>query len=189
MSSKLRFLGWITSSTKFLNDRIPSWLIVKNWDYGRIMAVGQWSVWLKIRTLGDFHHQHEIPDQRSTIMSNIGNSGLWPDWGVGHRRNLPWHSSSKVSSRWDLSNEPSHVEFEQRELKLYLKNLLFLGKGPGQGQIPGLLGHGSQIPDRTIETHTPTDLCSKFQLSRCYTGWEIAHRRTDDITISVEPIF
>ena len=44
MSSKLRFLGWITSSTKFRNDRISSWLIVKNWDYGRIMAVGQWSV-------------------------------------------------------------------------------------------------------------------------------------------------
>jgi hypothetical protein len=45
----------------------------------------------------------------------------------------------------------------------------------------------------TIETHTPTDLCAKFQLSRCYTGREIGHRRmdrrTDDITISVEPIF
>ena len=62
------------------------------------------------------------------------------------------------------------VEFELRELKLYLKNLLFIDKGPGLGQIPGLLGHGSQIPDRTIETNTPTDLCSKFQLSRCYTG-------------------
>jgi hypothetical protein len=41
------------------------------------------------------------------------------------------------------------------------------------------------------------DLCSKFQLSRCYTGREKGHRRTDrrtngrtdDITISVEPIF
>jgi hypothetical protein len=62
---------------------------------------------------------------------------------------------------------------------------------------PGLLGHGSKIPDHTIKTHTPMDLCSKFQLSRCYTGREISHRqtdgqtdgRTDDITISVEPIF
>jgi hypothetical protein len=51
----------------------------ESWDYGWITAVGQWSVWLKIRTLGDFHHQHEIPDQRSTIMPYIENLGLWPD--------------------------------------------------------------------------------------------------------------
>jgi hypothetical protein len=46
---------------------------------------------------------------------------------------------------------------------------------------------GSTIPDRTIETHTPTYLCSKFQLSKCYIGKEKAHRETDermdDITI------
>jgi hypothetical protein len=66
---------------------------------------------------------------------------------------------------------------------------IFLGEGPGYSLNPGLLGHGSKIPDRTVETHTPTDFCSKFQLSRCYTGREICHRRTDDITISVEPIF
>jgi hypothetical protein len=64
-----------------------------------------------------------------------------------------------------------------------------LGEGPGLGPNPGLSSHGSQITDRTIETHTPTDLCSNFQLSGCYTGREIAHIRTDDITISVEPIF
>jgi hypothetical protein len=46
----------------------------------------------------------------------------------------------------------------------------------------GLLGHGSKIPDRTIETQAPMDLCSKFQLSRCYTGREIGHRRTDGRT-------
>ena len=28
---------------------------------------------------GDFHHQHEIPDRRSTIMPYIENLGLWPD--------------------------------------------------------------------------------------------------------------
>jgi hypothetical protein len=32
------------------------------------------------------------------------------------------------------------------------------------------------------ETQAPTDLCSKFQLSRCYTGREIGHRRTDGRT-------
>jgi hypothetical protein len=47
---------------------------------------------------------------------------------------------------------------------------VFFGKGPGQGQIPGLLGHGSKIQDRTIDHCKATDLCSKFQLSMCYSG-------------------
>jgi hypothetical protein len=46
-----------------------------------------------------------------------------------------------------------------------LVKLYFFGKGPGQGQIPGLLGHGSQIPDRNIDHCKAIDLCSKFQLS------------------------
>jgi hypothetical protein len=78
-----------------------------------------------------------------------------------------------------------------------LVEVYFFGKGPGQGQIPGLLGHGPQIQDRTIDHCKATDLCWKFQLSRCYNGWEIGDRqtdgradgRTDDTTISVEPIF
>jgi hypothetical protein len=49
-------------------------------------------------------------------------------------------------SRKDLSNEPSQVQFNPKELKLYLKSRNFLGKGPRQGQIPGVLGHGSKIP-------------------------------------------
>jgi hypothetical protein len=28
-----------------------------------------------------------------------------------------------------------------------LVKVYFFGKGPGQGQIPGLLGHGPQIPN------------------------------------------
>jgi hypothetical protein len=32
-----------------------------------------------------------------------------------------------------------------------LVKVCFFGKGPGQGQNPGLLGHGPQIPDRTID--------------------------------------
>jgi hypothetical protein len=35
----------------------------------------------------------------------------------------------------------------------------FLGKGPGEGQIPGLLDHGPQIQDRTIDHCKPIDLC------------------------------
>jgi hypothetical protein len=81
------------------------------------------------------------------------------------------------------------------------EKFIFFGKGPGQGQIPGLLGHGPQISVRTINHCKATDLYSKFQLSRCYSGWEIGDRqrdgrtdgrtdrRTDDTTISVEPIY
>jgi hypothetical protein len=78
-----------------------------------------------------------------------------------------------------------------------LVKVFFFGKGPGQGQIPGLLGHRSTISDRTIYHCKVTDLCWKFQLSRYYSGWEKGDRRTDrrtdgrtdDTTISVEPIF
>jgi hypothetical protein len=43
----------------------------------------------------------------------------------------------------------------------------FFGKGPVQGQIPGLLDQALKIPDRTIDHCKAIDLCSKFQLSRC----------------------
>jgi hypothetical protein len=33
---------------------------------------------------------------------------------------------------------------------MLVKVFFFFGKGPGQGQIPGLQGHGPKIPDRTI---------------------------------------
>jgi hypothetical protein len=56
----------------------------------------------------------------------------------------PWHYNSLFFSRKDLSNEPSQVQFNPKELKLYLKSRNFLGKGPSQGQIPALLGHGSK---------------------------------------------
>jgi hypothetical protein len=34
----------------------------------------------------------------------------------------------------------------------------FFGKGPGQGQILGLLDHGPQIPNRTIDHCKAKDL-------------------------------
>jgi hypothetical protein len=68
-------------------------------------------------------------------------------------------------------------------IQVMLRKAHFLRRGSWLRPKSWTTNHGFQIPDRTIETHT------KFQLSRCYTGWEIAHRRTDDITISVEPIF
>jgi hypothetical protein len=66
--------------------------------------------------------------------------------------------------------------------QVMLRKTYFLRRGSWLRPESGLLGYGSKIPDRTIETHTPTDLCSKFQLSRCFTGQEIGHRRTDGQT-------
>jgi hypothetical protein len=40
-----------------------------------------------------------------------------------------------------------------------LVKVYFFGKGPGQGQIPGLPGHGPQIQDRTIDHCKGTYLC------------------------------
>jgi hypothetical protein len=51
--------------------------------------------------------------------------------------------------------------------ELYLKRRIFVVKDPGQGQISGFLGHRPLIPDRTNDHCKPTDLLSKFQLSRC----------------------
>jgi hypothetical protein len=40
-----------------------------------------------------------------------------------------------------------------------LVGVYFFGKGLGQGQIHGLLGHGPQIPERTFDHCKATDLC------------------------------
>jgi hypothetical protein len=69
---------------KFPIDRIPSCPILKFWDLGRIMAVGQ--NWLKIVILEFFYHHYKISERQSTIMPYIGNMGLWSDEGVGHWR-------------------------------------------------------------------------------------------------------
>jgi hypothetical protein len=76
--------------------------------------------------------------------------------------------------KWDLISSIWTTGTRVMLVKVY-----FFGKCPGQGQIPGLVSHGPQIPDRTINHCKATDLCSKFQLSKCYSGWEIGDRRTD----------
>jgi hypothetical protein len=95
-------------SLKLPIDRIPSCLIFELRDFGRIMAVGHWT---KSQKWGSrvFHHHHDDP--KSIIMPYIENLGLWPDWGVGHRRRWPWDQYKKHSWCWDLSKEPSYVQF------------------------------------------------------------------------------
>jgi hypothetical protein len=43
-----------------------------------------------------------------------------------------------------------------------LVKVYFFGKSPGQGQIAGLVGYGSRIPDRTIDHCKGTDLYLNF---------------------------
>jgi hypothetical protein len=97
-------------SMKFPIDRIPSCFIFEFRDFGRIMAVGHWT---KSQNWGSrvFHHHHVISDPKSIIMPYIENLELWPDWGVGHRRRWPWVQCKKHFWCWDLSKEPSHVQF------------------------------------------------------------------------------
>jgi hypothetical protein len=65
----------------------------------------------------------------------------------------------------------SHVQVvPQTETVVMRKKRLFLDRDPGHDKIPGLLGHGSKIPDRTIKRVKPTDACTKFQLSKCHRG-------------------
>jgi hypothetical protein len=47
---------------------------------------------------------------------------------------------------------------ESAGTQVMLRKAFFLGESLGSSPNPGLLGHGSKIPDRTIETHTPMDL-------------------------------
>jgi hypothetical protein len=115
----------------------------------RVFSSSPWNFW-------SIEHKHAL----------YWNSGLWLDLGVGHRRRWPWNQYTKHSWCWDLSKELSRIPFWYQELR----KVYFLRRGSWV-----LLGHGSEIS----ETHTPTDLCSKFQLSRCYTGREIAQRQTD----------
>jgi hypothetical protein len=41
---------------------------------------------------------------------------------------------------------PHLINLTDRNSSYACKSVFFFGKGPGQGQIPGLLGHGPQIP-------------------------------------------
>jgi hypothetical protein len=57
-----------------------------------------------------------------------------------------------------------------------LENVYFFGKGPSQGQIPGLLGHVRYIV---------LSLYSKFQPSRCKNEEKKSNRRTDGRTTAL----
>jgi hypothetical protein len=170
---------------KFPIDRIPSCLIFEFWDFGRIMAVGHWI---------------ESQNRESRVFS----SSPWNFWSIEHNYALYW----KFGTLAGLGSRP------QAQMTMGPIQKSFLALKPFEGALTcSILIAGTQvmlrkayflrrwswlrpeskISNRSIKTHTPTDLCSKFQLSWCYTGREIGHRQTDgrmdDITISVEPIF
>jgi hypothetical protein len=66
-------------SLKFSIDRIPSRLLLKFWDFGRIMVVGQVSKSI----FSGFYHHRQISDSKSIIVPYIENLGLWPEKATG----------------------------------------------------------------------------------------------------------
>jgi hypothetical protein len=153
---------------KFSIDGIPSCPILILWDLGLIMAVGQCSI------------ETQNCDSWNILPS------LWYFWTIENHHTLYW----KYGTLAGLGNRPlAQVTMNSKVITILAQNsfkwalicsiwttgtrvilikVYFFGKGPGQGQIPGLLGHGHQIPD-----------CTFVKLSRYYCGWKIGDRRTD----------
>jgi hypothetical protein len=167
---------------KFPIDRIPSCPILKFRDFGRIMAIGQCST------------------EAQNCDSWIFLPSLWNFWTIEYHHAIYW----KYGTLARLGSRPlDQVTMDSEFITIFalkpfkwalicsiwttgtrflLVKVYFFGKGPDQGQIPGLLGQGPKIPDCTIDQCKAIDLYSKFQLSRCYSGWEIGDRRTDGRT-------
>jgi hypothetical protein len=78
-------------SKQFPIDRIPSCLIFEFWDFGRIVAVGHWTKSQnrdsRVLSSSPWNFWSEEYNQHIIYIDNLG---LWPDWGVGHRRRWPW---------------------------------------------------------------------------------------------------
>jgi hypothetical protein len=138
-------------------------------------------------------------------MPYIENLGLWPDWGSRPHAQMTMDPMQKTFLVLRPFEGALTCSILIAGFQVMLRKAYFLRRGSwlrpeSWTPRPRIQNSGFKII-KIIETHTPTDLCSKFQLSRCYTGREIGHRqtdgrtdrrtdgRTDDITISVEPIF
>jgi hypothetical protein len=123
-------------------------------------------------------------------------SSPWNFWSIEYNHALYW----KFGTMTGLESRP------QAHMAMRPKHKTFLVLRPFEGALTcSILIAGTQVmlrkayflrrgswlrpkswtprpriqnPRRTIETHTSTE-CWKFQLSRLYTGREIAHRQTD----------
>jgi hypothetical protein len=114
-------------SMKFSIDRIPC-LKFEFWDFGRIMAVGHWTksqnrdsrvFSSSPRNFWSIEHNHAL----------YWNLGLWPDWGVGHRRRWPWAQYTKYSWCWDLSKKPFTCSILTAGTQVILRKAYFLRRG------------------------------------------------------------
>jgi hypothetical protein len=143
-------ISWALFSINFLIERAHHGILVF-WDFGRIMAI-------------------EPMEHRG---SKLGSMGLF---NISIKFLIERGPSCRILEFWDFGRIASRPQ-AQMTMSLKLKMILtsrpfkrtiicpilivgtrvmlvfciFLGKGPGQGQIPGLPGHGSKIPDRTID--------------------------------------
>jgi hypothetical protein len=68
-------------------------------NFGTLAGLWPWAIRPSLKNWGSrvFHHHHEISDPKSIIMPYIEKLGLWPDWGVGHRRRWPWSNTKNIS--------------------------------------------------------------------------------------------
>jgi hypothetical protein len=130
-------------SSQFLVDRTPSCPILEFGDFGRIMAVGQWSV--------------EAPNWDSWKISQLA-------WNRKYHHPLYWKYETLAGlgrrpqgqlaiviqlkpllAQCTKTFQTSTCSIWTTGTRVMLVKVYFLGKGPGQGKISGLLG---RIPNQ-----------------------------------------
>jgi hypothetical protein len=145
--------------------------------FGTLTGSWPWSIEVPNWVNGFFQHKHKIPDRKSTIHHAVYlNFGTLDGLGVDHRRRWPWVLNWKWSLRWVLSNESNMSNSDTRNSSYAWKIVFFLVRVLVKARFPD--SQATDPKSRTIDHCRWTDLYLKFQLSRCYSGWEIGGGRT-----------
>jgi hypothetical protein len=112
--------GIIFSYSVFVIERAPLWSLFDFWDFGRIMAVDQWSVSSKLKSMGFFTISIKFLVERvPSCRKYIGILGLRPVWILGQRVKCP---------KLKTILSPNFYVWQQ-ELKLCSKKHIFLWRG------------------------------------------------------------
>jgi hypothetical protein len=134
---------------KFPIDRIPSCLVFEFWDFGRIMAVGQWA-------------KSQNRDSRVFSLSP------WSFWSIEHNHALYWKFETLAGLRSRPQAQMTMVQIQKTFLVLrsfvgaltcpiliagtqvMVRKAYFLRRGSWLRPESWTLGHGSKIPDSKI---------------------------------------
>jgi hypothetical protein len=159
---------------KFPIDRILSCPILKFWDLFRIMIPGQCRI------------EAQNCDSWNYLTNIMKFDSVW-DLGRKPRAQVTTTSELKTIPAWRPIKWALICSIWITGTRVLLKSCIFLGKGP-KIKVRFLDSYSMDLKSQTLLL-----LCSKFQLSRCYSGWEIRDRRkdgrTDVTTITVEQFF